>query len=518
LSKTAVYDYSTSPASNTDVDGVDATGATGLVKSGDNYTRSMMSHIKGFALDLGSANTVGGTADVITVTLASAPSALVDGMRFTFNASAANTGATTLNVTPAGGSAFGAKKLMKWEAGSEAELSANEIPAANALIEVIYDSARDSANGAFMKIGSSVAAATTSAAGIVELATPAEAFQASSTALAVTPAGLANLYSIALNNAIEIADLKGSRLNMAGGIADAYDSETDVDTATSTNESYDAGNDLYSPSSVASSDQTSTHTSSTASGNTVSASGNLGASFEEWRAFDKTTGAPAADTNTWVESWSSGRFIQYQFGSAKTIASYTIKSAPGSGSTQANRAPNAWTLKGSNTGAYGGEEVTLDTRSGESGWTNGGQVRSYSIASPASYTYYRLIFTANNGDANIQIDEITFLDASVINNMTLVSNAFTATAAPTVARIATFIDPQEAITINTDFTAEVSRDGGTTWTAVTLALVSNPVGTVEQYEGTVSISAQPSGSSMKYRLKTLNNKDIDVTGTVFQWS
>jgi hypothetical protein len=204
MAKQSVWDYSTSPASNTDVDGVDATGATGLVKSGDNYTRSMMSHMKGFALDLGSANTVGGTADVITVTLASAPSALVDGMRFTFNASAANTGATTLNVTPAGGSAFGAKKLMKWEAGSEAELSANEIPAANALIEVIYDSARDSANGAFMKIGSSVAAATTSAAGIVELATAAEALTGTDATRAVTPAGLyfptGHLYGLTLSN------------------------------------------------------------------------------------------------------------------------------------------------------------------------------------------------------------------------------------------------------------------------------------------------------------------------------
>jgi hypothetical protein len=41
---------------------------------------------------------------------------------------------------------------------------------------------------------------------------------------------------------------------------------------------------------------------------------------------------------------------------------------------------------------------------------------------------------------------------------------------------------------------------------------------VEQYEGTADISGQPSDSDMKYRLKTLNNKDIDVTGTVFQWS
>lgn len=162
MSKQAVMDYSTTAASNTDVDGTDSTGATGLVKSGDNYVRSIMAHVKGYALDLGSVVTVGGTADAITVTLASAPSALADGMRFTFNASAANTGATTLNVTPAGGSAFGAKKVMKWSAGSEAELSAGDISAANALVEVIYDTARNGAAGAWMILGSAaVAAATT---------------------------------------------------------------------------------------------------------------------------------------------------------------------------------------------------------------------------------------------------------------------------------------------------------------------------------------------------------------------
>jgi hypothetical protein len=190
MAKAAIYDYSTTAASNTDIDGVDSTGATGLVKSGDNYTRSVMAHAKGFALDLGAVNTVGGTADAITVTLSSSPSALVDGMRITINASAANTGAATLNVSPAVGSAFGAKKVMKWSAGSEAELSANDIPAANALIELIYDSARNAAAGAWMLLGTSVAAATTSAAGIVELATQTEAATLTDTSRAVTSDGL----------------------------------------------------------------------------------------------------------------------------------------------------------------------------------------------------------------------------------------------------------------------------------------------------------------------------------------
>ncbi len=518
MAKNSIDDYSVTPASNSDIDGLDSTGATGLVKSGDNYTRSLMSHLKAKANDDGAVNTVGGTGDAITVTLASNPTALVDGMRFSINAPGTNTGAVTIAVTNSGATLLGTKKVRKWSGGAETALSAGDITSGH-IINLVYDSARDTAAGAFMiDGGASVAAATTSAAGIVELATATEALQASSATLAVTPAGLANLYSLALNNAIEIADLKGSRLNMAGGIADAYDSETDVDTATSTNESYDSTNDLYSPTATSGSNQTATHTNYTTSGNTVSASSEYSVGFPAlgyaWMAFDKVTGA-GSNNNCWVANNVTTGWLQYQFGSAKTIGSYTIRSPNGF----PTRAPKTWTLLGSNTGSFSGEQTTLDTRTNETGWTAGGQVRTYTIASPASFTYYRLNVTANDGDGSfLIIDEVTLISADVANNMTLVSNAFTATAVPTVARVAVFIDPQQSITINTDFTAEVSRDGGTTWTAVTLAIVSNPVGTVEQYEGTVSISSQPSGTSMKYRLKTLNNKDIDVTGIVFQWS
>jgi hypothetical protein len=535
----------------------------------------MMSHMKGFALDLGSANTVGGTADVITVTLASAPSALVDGMRFTFNASAANTGATTLNVTPAGGSAFGAKKLMKWEAGSEAELSANEIPAANALIEVIYDSARDSANGAFMKIGSSVAAATTSAAGIVELATAAEAFHASSTALAVTPAGLANLYSIALNNAIEIADLKGSRLNMAGGIADAYDSETDVDTATSTNESYDAANDLYSPTSSGGgidsdaklvfhfdgSNGSTTFTDSSASAKTFTAAGNAQISTAQAKfggasmlldgsgdylskAYDTDFDFTADFTiDCWIRTSTDSKMIWNKGTSTGALVLCIGATSFVSGVT-ANKF-GVWlsggtTVSGTTTVTDGAWHHVAVSRSGSTVrvFVDGALEASGSVGASlnANATAYIGSYTGSADYFNGYIDEFrvtngvarwttaftpptsAYSSSTTVDNMTLVSNAFTATAVPTIARIATFIDPQESITINTDFTAEASRDGGTTWTAATLALVSNPVGTVEQYEGTADISGQPSDSDMKYRLKTLNNKDIDVTGTVFQWS
>jgi len=69
---------------------------------------------------------------------------------------------------------------------------------------------------------------------------------------------------------------------------------------------------------------------------------------------------------------------------------------------------------------------------------------------------------------------------------------------------------------NTDFTAEVSRDGGTTWFVATLVLIST-VGNVKTYEDDEVALSGPSGTSMMYRFKTLTNKNIALTGVVQQW-
>jgi predicted RecA/RadA family phage recombinase len=384
---------------------------------------------------------------------------------------------------------------------------------ANGVYLLRYDAAYNSAAGAWILLNAAGAsAATTSAAGIVELATAAEAFQASSTALAVTPAGLANLYSIALNNAIEIADLKGSRLNMAGGIADAYDSETDVDTATSTNESYDSGNDLYSPTAGS---------ATPISGATGTNIGDLTGGGGLAAIFDGTTSQNDAASGQTVSGGGTTAYAGKNYSlSPKRITQ--VVAYPSNASSWFSAADGTLnvtlTLYGKNGGAPANS--TDGTSLGSVGpFSEDGASRTITSSDTTTLWDYVWVGMLSSGSTGTRyMAELIFSEPGVPNNMTLVSNAFTATAVPTTARIATFIDPQESITINTDFTAEVTRDGGTTWTAVTLALVSNPVGTVEQYEGTADISGQPSDSDMRYRLKTLNNKDIDVTGTVFQWS
>lgn len=75
----------------------------------------------------------------------------------------------------------------------------------------------------------------------------------------------------------------------------------------------------------------------------------------------------------------------------------------------------------------------------------------------------------------------------------------------------------DAITLNTDIKAYASRDGGTTWTQITLAEEAN-LSTGRILTGTANISGQPAGTSMKYKIETLNAKEQKIHGVSLQWS
>ena len=102
-------------------------------------------------------------------------------------------------------------------------------------------------------------------------------------------------------------------------------------------------------------------------------------------------------------------------------------------------------------------------------------------------------------------------------SMTLASNTFTAEAEPTTARIVILHQPVVATTLNTDFTAEVSIDAGVTWAAVTLEDLGEFSTGINILAGTADVTSQ-TGTSMQYRLKTLNAKEQRVHGTWLQWS
>jgi hypothetical protein len=106
--------------------------------------------------------------------------------------------------------------------------------------------------------------------------------------------------------------------------------------------------------------------------------------------------------------------------------------------------------------------------------------------------------------------------------MTLKSEAYTAQSAPDTVRI--ILDEYTSTgsaTLNTDIKAYASRDNGTTYTQITLA----SQGTIETnhrlLSGSVDVSGQPSGTSVKYKIETLNQsltKQTRVYGTSMAWA
>jgi hypothetical protein len=114
---------------------------------------------------------------------------------------------------------------------------------------------------------------------------------------------------------------------------------------------------------------------------------------------------------------------------------------------------------------------------------------------------------------------ITGTAASSAVSTTIISNAFTASSAPSTSRIVVFQENIDTPTLNTDLIASVSRDGGTTFTTITLADEGYITGSSGQriLAGVATISGQPSGTSMRWKLALANNQS-KIHGVSLSWA
>lgn len=306
---------------------------------------------------------------------------------------------------------------------------------------------------------------------------------------------------------VYIAELSGTVAGMAAGVADAFEDQTGVDGSASTYETYDGTNDLYANELTSyATDQPAMTGNSSPSGYVASASSNYAPSGNQpYYAFDQNTG-----TDWYSDTVTAPHWISRQFPSQRYATSYTVSSS----SSTSNR-PTAWTLQGSNNGS---SWTTLDTRSGQSPGTSG---TTYTVSTPGLYTYYRLYITAGGGSSTdlVVIKELSFTFlVGFYNPMSLRSVAYTAVSAPSIVRFTVAADLGSGGVINTDLIAYASRDNGTTWTAVTLTAGRTLSDGTTVYEGSGSLSAQPSGTSMKWRMDTTATRKVSVSSVVFQWS
>jgi hypothetical protein len=105
---------------------------------------------------------------------------------------------------------------------------------------------------------------------------------------------------------------------------------------------------------------------------------------------------------------------------------------------------------------------------------------------------------------------------------TLVSNAYAPDAVPSKIGLRLFARTlvgvtEAAFVPNVDLVASVSRDGGTTFTPVTLvAGATRPDGNTIYTAALTDVSAQPSGKQVVFKYETIGTKSIEVTSaTVF---
>lgn len=106
-------------------------------------------------------------------------------------------------------------------------------------------------------------------------------------------------------------------------------------------------------------------------------------------------------------------------------------------------------------------------------------------------------------------------DQGTLQNMTLIALAQTAQAQPVSTRIVIFEEDVDAITLNTHLKAYASRDGGTTWDQITLVTEGIYETAKNILAGNVDLTG--SGTSMKYKLETLSNKDLKIHGVALSW-
>ena len=357
-------------------------------------------------------------------------------------------------------------------------------------------------------IGTDVLAPTGDGSGLTGIATGATDAEKANIAL--------NAFRIAVNGGLSVQ-------NMVDGVVDEFTDETGVDTVTSTNEVYDAVGDYYhNPGeqiiTLGAGDWTGATGSFTIGSGSLVYTGPTGAI----RTVNSYTGdfEFSVPVTTLVGTAAFGFFDATElatfdsanalFGASSMTVSYTqhddgASSEPlyyGSASTGINNNPVAGTTikfkrVGSTITVYQGAVL----------------VHTY-VQTFAGAVYFA---AATDSGINFTGMTLTLGPGAAPVNMTLISNVFTALAQPTAVFGILWHEFVDVVTLNTDLKLWASIDNGVTWAQGALALEASLSGNQQILIGTADVSAQ-TGTSVKWKVETLNTKEQRVHGVSEQWS
>lgn len=209
-------------------------------------------------------------------------------------------------------------------------------------------------------------------------------------------------------------------------------------------------------------------------------------------------GVDGDDATYWQSSGGGGSAQRFNIdlGSAKTIRRLKLRSGYGS------NAPGASSIDYSDDGVswVTATALTIADTSAE---------QTFDFASAGSHRYWSIVQTIVTSDVRVYTAKL--MDLSGSGDATLIPPASVSLSDVPAYLDAFFLwkDDSGSAVIGTDLTVDLSRDGGTTWTAATLTNVTGAGGfdgTYSVIKARASVASQPSGSSALMRVKTLNSK------------
>lgn len=328
---------------------------------------------------------------------------------------------------------------------------------------------------------------------------------------------LLNAFRIAINGALSV-------FGMVDGFVDEFEDETGIDTGASSGQTYDASGDFYSNDSEP-------------------------AKFDEYASTNQDADVLLIDAGSWYSAigqaftLASDKYISsvkiWMKKSGSPTDNFSVKLTAVTGSVGSTAVPTGSVLGTSGNVAssslgssYGWVEFTFaspvllaaGTYAFYVDWTSSDTNHYPAVGADSSAPSHagNLIRKTGGGGSwgavsgSDAIFEI-YGSATLSSDMELISEAQTAEVEPKTARIVLFEEDVEAVTINTDLKAYVSRDDGTTWTQITLTDEGDYGSGKRILTGQAGITAQPSGTDMCYKIETLNSKLLKIHGVALTW-
>tara|TARA_R110000765_G_scaffold421253_1_gene527250 strand:- start:514 stop:2211 length:1698 start_codon:yes stop_codon:yes gene_type:complete len=348
----------------------------------------------------------------------------------------------------------------------------------------------------------------TSASQIVQLNGSAELPAVSAVNLTNLPASSdlsGDLRNIALGSAAD-------RITLLNGIVDPLTDETDVNTSSSTNETFTSTSGGFYTGKA----QAEVSYSGSANIGDMTFGGGLATAFDD----NINQGMTAcARSNTGVNLATAFVGKDWGSGNTKTITGVKVYGSSDQGYIDGTGSTVTIDVLGSNTTpSNSGDGTVLATV--VTAMTDISSVNLQEKLTGFTETAFRFVWVrlSPNPNCTMAFAEIEFFETNALN-MELISTPFTATSAPTTSVLGFQTVENDATTINTDLKGFVSRDGGSNFTEMTLALKSTlgQTGT-KYYECAETTLTSTSGSSMVYKITTHNAKDIQIHGVALSWS